>query len=251
MAYFGCTVAPGDSYGGRVPAGRPFSAWPASFAPPRSSHARTGGAGIDKSSADCAGGRARRQSRSCHLGRQVGPCDRLRRVSHVQVVRSQTSCVKLTSSGKRVQRHFAALHQVIDGPIDLLRENTRLAYMVADAHIKWRGYDGQNRPKQVVTPDNVSTIPPARTHLRIGRRKRRWSPPEGRQNLRLSTSIQYTPQHGSSGIRFSQRTRARGRRLMVPGWLGRWRRPRAITVVVLLRHCVRRIDLEGALRRVG
>ena len=51
-AYFGCIAALDGSSEALAPAERPFSSWPASSVPPRSSRARTGGAGWRRSFAD-------------------------------------------------------------------------------------------------------------------------------------------------------------------------------------------------------
>jgi len=141
-AYFGCIAALDGSSEVRAPAERPFSSWPASSAPPRSSRVRAGVAGQRKSSADSQpGGGHEGQTRGWgedgHQGWRADarlpvittvsgtgssgaarPVPGILTESWVESGRAGVRWQGLTT-GPRVRKHLAALDEIVNGTVDL------------------------------------------------------------------------------------------------------------------------------------
>jgi hypothetical protein len=157
-AYFGCIAALDGSSEALAPAERPFSSWPASSVPPRSSRARTGAAERRRSSASwrTGAGRARHQSRPSSGG---GDRDLRAGVRLASEVKGQWD--GLVGVGPASPRHtYRKLGTVWrgrekvgthDGPQEF-RTSSR-----SSRGCRWRGRPLKNRPGQLSS--GTSTCP--------------------------------------------------------------------------------------------
>ena len=142
-AYFGCIAALDGSSEVLAPVERPFSAWPASSAPPRSSRGRSGVAAMRRSFANSSpgGGRARRRTRR---RRRSEDGNRRGRQTGVRLpIKVRGSCLSMSAlpvpgiltgtwvhpggAGRRLRlttapgtsKHLSALDEVVDSAFDL------------------------------------------------------------------------------------------------------------------------------------